>query len=341
MASLLVMAHGDGNGSSRTVIEAAGLVKHFGGTHALRGLDLRVEAGTVLGLLGPNGAGKTTLIRILSTLERPDGGYARVDGCDVVRQSRRVRRAIGLTGQYTAVDEDISGRENLYMVARLLNLRPRDARARADELLRRFDLVEAARRPASGYSGGMRRRLDLAASLVGRPSVLFLDEPTTGLDPHSRNALWRMVRAMVDEGVTVLLTTQYMDEAEALADTVAVMRSGRVIASGPTAELCARVGGRLLQVRPADPRDLAVLVEALTRADLRPVTGGEDGGAVLRVPIGDDRVLSRALAVVTGCGLPVSDVVTRVPSLDEVFLRLTGPDGGGSGAPLPAEAGGR
>lgn len=318
------MSYKGASEQSPIAIDATGLVKNFGDTHALRGLDLRVEAGTILGLLGPNGAGKTTLIRILATLERPDDGHAHVSGYDVVRQPRHVRRRIGLTGQYTAVDEDISGRENLYMVARLLNLSPRRAWARADEILERFDLTRAAGRSAGGYSGGMRRRLDLAASLIGQPGVLFLDEPTTGLDPHSRSALWAMVRTMVDEGVTVLLTTQYMDEAEALADRVAVMRSGRVIASGSTQELCARVGGRIMHIRPSFSEDLPALEDAMAAAGLRTAPRQSGGAPALRVPIADDRTLSRALEALTGTGLMLAEVATRVPSLDEVFLELTG-----------------
>ncbi|MER6900380.1 ATP-binding cassette domain-containing protein, partial [Amycolatopsis sp. NPDC000740] len=237
-------------------IQAEGLVKHFGETKALDGVDLEVPFGKVVGVLGPNGAGKTTAVRILATLLRPDAGRATVGGYDVVRDPVRVRGLIGLTGQYASVDEDLSGTENLVLIGKLLNLSRGDARARAAELLERFELTDAAKRPIRTYSGGMRRRLDLAASLVGRPAVLYLDEPTTGLDPHARNEVWAVVRSLVADGATVLLTTQYLEEADQLADRITVFDHGHVVADGRADELKRRVGGQTLQVRPTSLSDL-------------------------------------------------------------------------------------
>src|SRR5580692_3174078 len=239
-------------------IEARGLTKRFGKTTALAGVDLTARAGTVLGLLGPNGAGKTTAVRILGTLLRPDGGEASVCGYDTQRDAHQVRQLIGLTGQYASVDEGLSGTNNLIMIGRLLGLGRREARARAVELLARFELADAAGRRAKTYSGGMRRRLDLAASLVGRPQVLYLDEPTTGLDPHARNEVWAVVRRLVAEGSTVLLTTQYLEEADQLADRITVFDHGLVVADGRSDELKRRVGGQTLQVRPSSLADLDV-----------------------------------------------------------------------------------
>ncbi|QMU77967.1 ATP-binding cassette domain-containing protein [Streptacidiphilus sp. PB12-B1b] len=305
------------------------LAKSFGGTPAVRGVSLEVPAGTVHGLLGPNGAGKTTIVRMLATLVRPDRGTALVHGFDVVRQSRQVRSLIGLTGQYASVDEDISGWENLYLIGRLLNLSRPDARSCADRLLERFRLTEAGGRVARGYSGGMRRRLDLAASLIGRPRMLFLDEPTTGLDPSSRKALWHEVRSLADEGTTVLLTTQYMEEAEALADEITVIDQGRVIAAGTTLELRERIGGQTLRVAPQRPDDLGAVVGALGRAGLRPSPGerpAEDERDDVRVtlPAGreSDR-LTAAVGALGASGIALNRIDTEVPSLDEVFLALT------------------
>lgn len=279
----------------------------------------------MLGLLGPNGAGKTTLVRMVSTLIRPDSGRILVHGHDVVREAARVRPLIGLTGQYASVDEDISGWENLYLIARLFNLRGRRARARADEMLERFSLTEAGKRPVGGYSGGMRRRLDLAASLTGDPRVLVLDEPTTGLDPHSRNSLWAEVNRLAEGGTTVLLTTQYMEEAEALADSLVVIDSGRVIASGSTAELRARLGGQMLHIRPEHPDDLARVHRVLVAAGHTEATVVADEGR-LQLPLTDGG--GQLTAVVRALGeadVPLAALHTHIPSLDDVFLKLTGP----------------
>jgi oleandomycin transport system ATP-binding protein len=315
-----------GNGIGAHAVTVRGLVKHYGETKALDGVDLDVREGTVRGVLGPNGAGKTTLVRILSTLLVPDSGRATVAGFDVVRQPRRLRRVIGLTGQYASVDEKLSGRENLYLIGRLLDLPRKDARTRADELLERFSLTEAAKRPASTYSGGMRRRLDLAASMIGSPSVLFLDEPTTGLDPRTRFEVWTEVKRMVRDGVTVLLTTQYMEEAEQLANELTVIDRGKVIANGGIDELKARVGGRVLRIRPADPLELRPTATALDdfgltgpgSATVDPATG------TVVVPILSDEQLTAVVGALTARGITLSDLATELPSLDEVFLSLTG-----------------
>src|SRR6201987_3528549 len=267
-------------------IEARGLAKRFGKTTALAGVDLTARAGSVLGLLGPNGAGKTTAVRILATLLRPDEGEARVCGYDVLRDPHQVRQLIGLTGQYASVDEGLSGTNNLIMIGRLLGMPRADARARARELLARFELTEAAARPAKTYSGGRRRRLALAASLVGNPRVLYLDEPTTGLDPRSRTDVWGMVRELVADGVTVLLTTQYLDEADQLAHDIVVFDHGRVVATGTPDELKAKTGGQVLQVAPADPARMAEVTALMTELIRGEVgTDAEHGGAT--APVGD------------------------------------------------------
>ncbi|WP_328503453.1 ATP-binding cassette domain-containing protein [Streptomyces sp. NBC_00457] len=312
--------------NATVAVSVRGLVKHYGETKALDGVDLDVREGTVMGVLGPNGAGKTTLVRILSTLITPDSGQATVAGYDVVRQPRMLRRVIGLTGQYASVDEKLPGWENLYMIGRLLDLPRKEARARADALLERFSLTDAAKRPANTYSGGMRRRLDLAASMIGRPQVLFLDEPTTGLDPRTRNEVWDEVKAMVGDGVTVLLTTQYMEEAEQLASELTVVDRGKVIANGEIEELKAKVGGRTLRIKPADPlqlRPLARDLDELGITGLATTTVDTEGGTVL-VPILSDEQLTAVTGAVVARGITISSITTELPSLDEVFLSLTG-----------------
>ncbi|OIV37972.1 daunorubicin/doxorubicin resistance ABC transporter ATP-binding protein DrrA [Mangrovactinospora gilvigrisea] len=299
------------------------LVKTFGDNRALDGISLTAPRGRVLGVLGPNGAGKTTLVRILATLLRPDGGTAVVDGHDVVGRPQLVRRTIGLTGQYASVDEKLSGRENLYMIGRLLDLPKKDARARADQLLERFNLTDAAGRRAGQYSGGMRRRLDLAASLVGRPRVLYLDEPTTGLDPRARNAVWDEVRELARSGATIVLTTQYMEEAEALAENLVVIDHGKIIARGTPDELKELIGARVQTFRPARPQDAEAVAAALRTAGLAEVRIDDATGAVSAIPA-DDAQLTAALAAVAGTGVPLASVTELRPSLDEVFLTLTG-----------------
>ena len=306
-----------------TAIEAEGLVKRFGDVRALDGIDMVAREGTVFGLLGPNGAGKTTAIRILSTLIRPDGGRASVGGHDVVREPEKVRRAIGLTGQYAAVDELLSGKENLYMIGRLLGIRSGDARQRATELLAAFDLSYAATKLVKQYSGGMRRRLDLAASLVGRPQYLYLDEPTTGLDPRSRAELWDMIRTLVADGTTVLLTTQYLEEADRLADEIVVIDHGKVIAAGTPQQLKTRVGGLVLQAQPTDQHDLSgvekVLAEFATEGE-----GVHNDGHRVTVRINDRTVIGHAFRRLEDSDVAVDDLSLRRPSLDEVFLAVTG-----------------
>ncbi|MEV0663013.1 ATP-binding cassette domain-containing protein [Actinomadura luteofluorescens] len=307
----------------RFAVVAEGLRKRYGGTEALAGLDLRVPAGTVHGLLGPNGAGKTTAVRILTTLARPDGGSARVAGLDVVRDAVGVRRRIGLVGQNAAVDEVLGGRQNLVMFGRLHHLGGGRARRRADELLERFRLTDAAARPAGEYSGGMRRRLDLAASMILAPPVLFLDEPTTGLDPRSRGEVWDAIRDLVDGGTTVLLTTQYLEEADRLASGVSVIDHGRVIAEGTPDALKARLGGDRVEVVVDDPGTLAAAAEIVGRV----ATGEVDVDAeALRVgaPVsGRAAALTEAVRALDEAGVAVTDIGLRRPTLDEVFLHLT------------------
>lgn len=302
-------------------IHAEGLVKRFGDTTALDGVDLAVRPGTVLGLLGPNGAGKTTAVRVLATLIRPDAGHAAVGGFDVVRQPHEVRGLIGLTGQYASVDETLNGTENLLMIGRLLGLSRRAARARAAALLARFELTDAAGRAAGKYSGGMRRRLDLAASLVGDPRVLYLDEPTTGLDPRSRNEVWDIVRGLVADGTTVLLTTQYLDEADRLAGEIVVIDHGRVIATGTPAQLKARAGAQTVTVRPSDAGELGLIGEAVARVAIGPV---DVTGEVVTAPVSDPGALAKLVRDLDEHGLTVAELALRSPSLDEVFLSLTG-----------------
>jgi ABC-2 type transport system ATP-binding protein len=317
------------NGGNAPAIETSGLVKTFGDNRAVDGVDLTVPAGTVYGLLGPNGAGKTTVVRMLATLLRPDGGTARVFGHDVVREADAVRGRVSLTGQYASVDEDLTGRENLVLLARLLGFGKRDARDRADRLLDAFGLSDAAERQVKKYSGGMRRRLDIGASILNTPDLLFLDEPTTGLDPRSRNQVWDIVRVVVAHGTTVLLTTQYLDEADQLAGRIAVIDRGTVIAEGTPGELKSSIGAGTVHVRLRDaaqrPNAERVLADALRTAvtmDADPValtaraggSGSERGAA---------EEASRALAALAAAGIVVDNFSLGQPSLDEVFLALT------------------
>jgi ABC-2 type transport system ATP-binding protein len=304
------------------MIEAHDLEKRFGATVALDGIDLEVPAGAILGVLGPNGAGKTTAVRILTTLSIPDAGTARVAGHDVVSEAAAVQRNIGVTAQDATLDEILTGRENLVMIGRLSGLSKADARARAVELLEQFDLVDAGGRILKEYSGGMRRRLDLAAGLVTRPPVLFLDEPTTGLDPTSRVRMWEVIRGLVADGVTLLLTTQYLDEADELADRIVVIDHGRVIAGGTAAELKAQVGGARLEVTLSEPRPDAP-------AALAPFVSGivheSHDGRRLRAPV--QRTAGLATTIVRAlddAGITVDDVEVHQPSLDDVFFALTG-----------------
>ncbi|MCG6493287.1 ATP-binding cassette domain-containing protein [Kitasatospora sp. A2-31] len=319
----IATAPNDRGRTAGNAVEVRGIVKHYGTTKALDGVDLTVREGTVLGVLGPNGAGKTTLVRILSTLIKPDAGTAHVGGYDVVRQPKQLRRTIGLTGQYASVDEMLSGYENLYLIGRLLDLSRKDAKERAAELLERFSLTDAAKRVAKTYSGGMRRRLDLAASMIGRPRVLYLDEPTTGLDPRTRNEVWDEVQRMVSEGSTVLLTTQYMEEAEQLADELTVIDKGRVIAAGGVAELKAQVGGQTLQVRPVHRAELPEMARCLHGTGIAEATFSADTG-LLSVPITGEEQLTAVIRVLGTNGFAVAGIDTKVPSLDEVFLTITG-----------------
>jgi oleandomycin transport system ATP-binding protein len=301
-------------------IIAEGLIKRFGTTLALDGIDLAVRTGTVFGLLGPNGAGKTTVVRILATLIQPDGGHATVGGHDVVDHAHQVRQLIGLAGQYASVDESLTGLENLMIIGRLVGQSRPAARARARELLASFRLDDAAGRPVKTYSGGMRRRLDLAASLVSRPRVLYLDEPTTGLDPLSRNQMWDIVTDLAADGVTVLLTTQYLEEADQLASEIAVVDHGTVIAHGTPEELKAAAGAQTIAVRPAHPVDLPVVVSAV--ADIA-LTTPQVLGTLVTAPVPDPAVLPAVVRRLDHAGVLVSELTLRGSSLDEVFLSLT------------------
>jgi ABC-2 type transport system ATP-binding protein len=307
------------------MILAEGLRKSFGNVHALDGVDLDVQPSTVLGLLGPNGAGKTTVVRILTTLLHPDAGHATVAGHDVVRHAEELRHVIGLAGQYAAIDENLTGLENLEMVGRLYHLTRAEARRRGAEVLERFELAHAADRTAKTYSGGMRRRLDLGASLVGRPKVLFLDEPTTGLDPRSRLELWDVIRELVRDGTTLLLTTQYLEEADRLADDIAVIDGGKVIARGTADELKARVGGEVLALRVSDRSRVPAAAGAVL--GLGPGGGKVDNNTgELTIPVGTDgpRVLTEAIRRLDAEGIELADISLRRPTLDDVFLSLTG-----------------
>jgi daunorubicin resistance ABC transporter ATP-binding subunit len=305
-------------------ILAEGVRHTFGDVVALDGLDLEVKAGTVFGLLGPNGAGKTTLVRILATLLRPTAGRARVLGRDVVAEPLAVRRRIGLAGQFAAVDEELTGRENVEMVGQLYRLSGGEARARAAEILERFGLADVADRRVSTYSGGMRRRLDLGASLSGRPPVLLLDEPTTGLDPRTRQELWSIVDELRRGGTTVLLTTQYLEEADRLAQRIAVVDHGRIAAEGTAAQLKATIGGNVLSVRLADPTGAADAGTALASlaAGEQPRVNATDGE--IRLTVADPAASAEALRRLDARGLPVTAIELQQPSLDDVFLALTG-----------------
>jgi oleandomycin transport system ATP-binding protein len=295
-----------------TVIEAEGLTKRFGATKALAGVDIRADSGQVLALLGPNGAGKTTIVRILATLLKPDGGRARVGGHDVVADATMVRQLIALTGQYASVDDELTGTENLIMICRLLGFGRAAARDRARSMLERFGLAEAAGRAVKTYSGGMRRRLDLAASLLGEPEVLFLDEPTTGLDPRGRGQMWETVRGVVAGGATVLLTTQYLDEADELADQIAVIDHGLVVASGTPGELKARTGSQTLAVRAADRSHTGQVATAVAETGL------------VTVAVSDPAMAAAVVRRLDDAGIVATELTLRLPSLDEVFLTLTG-----------------
>ena len=304
-------------------VEAEGLVKTFGANRAVDGVDLRVATGTVYGVLGPNGAGKTTTISMLATLLRPDGGNARIFGHDVQRESQVVRQLIGVTGQYASVDETLSATENLVLFARLLGLSHRAAKAKAAELLEEFGLTEAARRPLKNFSGGMRRRLDLAASLIAQPPLIFLDEPTTGLDPRTRSQMWDTIRRLVATGSTVLLTTQYLDEADQLADRIAVIDRGRVVAEGTGDDLKASVGSSSLQLRLRDPRDLDDLRVAIERVlKVTPMVSPEAGRVT--APMDDPDIVTELLVTLRDEGIHLSELSVQKPTLDEVFLTLTG-----------------
>ncbi|WP_166984335.1 ATP-binding cassette domain-containing protein [Paramicrobacterium fandaimingii] len=308
---------------SELAVDATGLVKIFGGNRAVDGVDLTVRAGTVYGVLGPNGAGKTTTISMLATLLRPDAGSARIFGHDVQKEAGVVRQLIGVTGQYASVDESLSATENLVLFGRLLGLSGRDAKRTANNLLEEFSLTDAARRPLKKFSGGMRRRLDLAASLISRPPLIFLDEPTTGLDPRTRNQMWDTIRRLVTEGSTVLLTTQYLDEADQLADRIAVIDTGRVVAEGTADQLKASVGTSALQVRLVDDADAEPAVRAM-----RDVLGfhGEPAvqGDAISVPMADADRVTDLLIELRSRGIHLAEMSVQKPTLDEVFLAITG-----------------
>jgi ABC-2 type transport system ATP-binding protein len=306
------------------VIRAIGLVKHYGEVTALDGLDLTVPEGTVLGLLGPNGAGKTTAVRILTTLLQPDAGQVEVAGVDVLADPQEARRRIGLSGQYAAVDEHLTGYENLEMIGRLYHLGLRRARTRADELLERFDLTDAGRRPVRTYSGGMRRRLDLAGALVAEPPVLFLDEPTTGLDPRSRTNMWDVIRELLRHGTTLLLTTQYLEEADRLADDIIVIDHGRAIAHGTADQLKAQVGGERIELVVGGPVDLLTARSVLERLAVGELHVDEHAHAISAPVAGGAQDLMAALRQLDAEHVEVLDVGLRRPTLDDVFLSLTG-----------------
>ncbi|MCD2197871.1 ATP-binding cassette domain-containing protein [Actinomycetospora endophytica] len=309
-------------------IEVAGLVKRYGDVTALDGVDLQVPRGTVLGLLGPNGAGKTTIVRILTTLLQPDAGRATIDGVDVLANPREVRRRLGLSGQYAAVDEYLTGFENLDMIGRLYHLGRSRSRERARELLAQFSLTDAGDRPARTYSGGMRRRLDLAGALVAHPPVLFLDEPTTGLDPRSRTEMWGVIQQLVADGTTLLLTTQYLEEADVLADDIVVIDHGRAIARGTSDELKAQIGGERLELTVSDEDRLEEAVGVVTPLGVAPPVTDEHRRSLTMPVTGGVKALRQALDRLEAVGLEVDDAGVRRPTLDDVFLTLTGSTAG-------------
>lgn len=305
-------------------IQARGVEKHFGEVKALAGVDLDVEQGTVVGLLGPNGAGKTTMVKVLSTLLTPTAGTAKVGGFDVVTQADEVRRTIGLTGQYAAVDEYLTGRENLHLFGALYHLPPAKVRERASELLEQFNLTDAGDRTLKTYSGGMRRRLDLAASLIAAPSILFLDEPTTGLDPRSRLGMWEVINSLIARGTTVLLTTQYLEEADQLAHRIVVIDKGVVIANGTSNELKSQVGGDRLEIVVSDASKLGEASAALARLASGEILSTEVSRSVLAPISGGSALLPEAIRALDAAGVAFDDIALRRPTLDDVFLALTG-----------------
>ncbi len=307
---------------SQVAVEARGLVKVFGQFHAVDGIDLHIPAGGIYGVLGPNGAGKTTTIRMLATLLKPDGGSAKIFGYDVVKDNHIVRQLIGLTGQYASVDEKLSATENLIIFSRLLGLDNREAKRRAKELLEEFDLTEAAKRPLAKYSGGMRRRLDLAASLISQPALLFLDEPTTGLDPRTRIQMWNTIRRLVKNGSTVVLTTQYLDEADQLADRIAVIDRGKVIAEGTPDQLKAKVGTASLELKLSEDEHLHQAKGIIQR--LLQVEVHVAGNNTITAPMQDPEVITDLLLALRNARIGLSAVSVKSPTLDEVFLTLTG-----------------
>ncbi|WP_245721277.1 ATP-binding cassette domain-containing protein [Nocardia pseudovaccinii] len=317
------------DGGGDVAVAVADVRKSFGDVHALQGISFTAERASVLGILGPNGAGKTTMVKVLSTLLRPDSGTAVVAGHDVLKDPAGVRRSIMMTGQYAALDENLSGRENLELFGRLMGLGKSAARKRADTLLEEFDLVHAGRRAVRHYSGGMRRRVDIACGLVVRPEVVFLDEPTTGLDPRSRQGVWDLVTALKNQGITVLLTTQYLEEADVLSDNIIVIDKGTVIAEGTADELKEKTGGNYCEVVPLDPGQLGKAANAL--GDLVPaaVLADVDGGDRISIPAPDGAgTLSEALRRLDAAGIKLADIALRRPSLDDVFLSITGHSGG-------------
>jgi ABC-2 type transport system ATP-binding protein len=308
--------------NSRLAVEAVGLVKRFGDNTAVDGVNLNIEAGLIYGVLGPNGAGKTTTISMLSTLLRPDGGHASIFGYDTVSEAHVVRQLIGLTGQYASVDEKLSATENLYLFARLLGLSRQEAKTKSAGLLESFDLTEAAKRPLSKFSGGMRRRLDLAASLIAQPPLIFLDEPTTGLDPRTRLQMWDTIRRLVDSGSTVLLTTQYLEEADQLADRIAVIDSGRVIAEGTPGELKASIGVAALELQlrsPADAQTAAHVIRQMLGLDCRVSSEG-----MVSAPLADPGLITDILLALRNHQIDLLEVSVKSPTLDEVFMAITG-----------------